>query len=73
MQEVTAGEKKIAGKGGRKKQSSSINGRAIKRGGGVKVRAIKKKLTFFGTFFTKVPRFQRPLKKKLFFAASLKH
>ena len=33
------------------KKSSSLNGRAIKRGGwGVKGRAIKVKRTFFGTF-----------------------
>ena len=37
------------------KQSSSLNGQVIKRGGGVKGRAIKEKKTFFGTFFSNVP------------------
>ena len=43
------------------KKSSYLNGQAIKRGGGVKGRAIKEKRTFFGTFFSNVPKFQRPL------------
>ena len=56
------------------------------RGGRVKGRAIKGKITFFGTFFSNVPKFQRPLssrgrggfglndpaiKRRTFFAASL--
>ena len=37
------------------KKSSTLNGRAIKRGGGVKGRAIKVQITFFVTFFFNVP------------------
>ena len=54
----------------------------IKRGGGgVKGRAIKEKIIFLGTFFSNVPKFQRPLssrggpvnkRRSLFFAASLR-
>ena len=49
----------------------------IKRGGGVKGRAIKENKTFFGTFFSNIQKFQRPLssrgsiKRRTFFAASL--
>ena len=54
---------------------------------GVHCRAIKEKRTFFGTFFSDNPKFQRPLssrgggglgingpaiKRRIFFAASLK-
>ena len=46
------------------KKSSSHNDRAIKRGGGVKGRAIEEKKTFFGTFFSIVPKFQRPLSSR---------
>ena len=56
-----------------------------KEGGGVKGRAIKEKMIFFITFFSNVPKFQRPLssrggrlglngpfiKRRIFFAASL--
>ena len=49
------------GKGSRKKQGSSLNGLDIKRGEGVKGQAIKEKITFFGTFFSNIPFFQRPL------------
>ena len=51
------------GKGSRKK-SSSLNGRAIKREGEVKGRAIKEKITVFLTFFSNVPIFQRPLSSR---------
>ena len=37
---------------GSRKKSASLNGRAIKRGGG-----IKDKITFFLTFFSNVPKF----------------
>jgi len=37
-------------KGSRKKNNSSANGQAIKRGGGDKGRAIKEKRTFFKTY-----------------------
>ena len=69
------------------KKSFYLNGRAIKRGGGGgKGRAIKEKITFFGTFFSNVPKFQRPfssrgggkldlngpaIMKRTFFAVSL--
>ena len=49
------------------KKSSPLNGRAIKmgRGGGWgKGRATKEKRTFFGTFFSTVPKFQRPLSSR---------
>ena len=46
------------------KKSSSLNGRAIKSGGGVNGRAIKEKRTFFGTFFSNVPKCQRPLSSR---------
>ena len=36
---------------GSRKKGSSLNGRDIQRGGGVKGRAMKEKITFFGTFF----------------------
>ena len=42
-----------------RKKSSSLNGRAIKRGGEVKGRAIKKK-----ELFSNVPKFQRPLSSR---------
>ena len=45
---------------GKPQKKSSLNGRAIKREGGVKGRAIKEKHTFL-TFFSNVPTFQRPL------------
>ena len=44
-------------KGSLKKSSSIKRG----RGGGVKGKAIKERGTFFGTFFSSVPKFQRPL------------
>ena len=41
---------------GSRKKSSSLDGRAIKwGGGGVKGRAVKEKINFFGTFFSNVP------------------
>ena len=43
------------------KKSSALNDRAIKRGGGVKGRAIKENMTFLETF---VPTFQRPLSSR---------
>ena len=47
---------------GSRKKGSSLNGRAIKRGGrGLKGRAIKEKRTFLELFFSNVPTFQRPL------------
>ena len=47
------------------KKSSPLNNRAINRGGGgVKGRAIKEKITFFGTFFSNVKEFQRPLSSR---------
>ena len=49
---------------GSRKNSSSLNGRAIKRGGGVKGRAIKEKRPFFKTFFSNVPKFQRQLSSR---------
>ena len=36
----------------------------LKGGGGVKGRAIKEKRTFVGTFFSNVPKFQRPLSSR---------
>ena len=50
-------------KGSRKKKLS-LNGRAIKRGGGGKARPLRKKL-FFLTFFSNVPKCQRPLREEL--------
>ena len=52
-------------KGSRKKKVYSLNGRAIKRAG-VKGRAIKEKRFFLGTFFSNVPKFQRPLSSRGF-------
>ena len=40
---------------------SPLNGRAIKRGGGLKGRANKKKKKKNWTFFSNVPLIQRPL------------
>ena len=40
---------------GSRKKSSSLNGRAIKRGGGVKGQAIKERGTFLEPFFYNVP------------------
>ena len=51
------------------KKSSSLNGRSIKRRG--KGPGIKEKISFFGTLFFQVPKFQRPLREELFFPASL--
>ena len=46
-------------------KSSSLNDRSIRKGkrggGGVNALAIKEKITFFRTFFSNVPKFQRPL------------
>ena len=50
---------------GKPQKKSSLNGRAIKREGGVKGRAIKEKHTFL-TFFSNVPTFQRPLREEFF-------
>ena len=36
----------------------------LRGGEGVKARAIKEKITFFGTFFSNVPKFQRPLSSR---------
>jgi len=47
---------------GKPKKKSSLKGRAIKKGGGgVKGWAIKEKIIFFGTIFSNVPTFHRPL------------
>ena len=42
---------------GKPQKKSSLNGRAIKSVGGGKGRAIKEKITFFGTFFSTFKRF----------------
>ena len=44
--------------------ASLIKGSRQKKGGGVKGRAIKEKRTFFRTFFSNVPKFQRPLSSR---------
>ena len=38
--------------------------RPLRGGGGLKGRAIKEKITFFKTFFSSVPKFQRPLSSR---------
>ena len=56
--------KRENGSGKPQKKVLLLMARPLREGGGVKGWAIKEKITFFLTFFSNVPKFQRPLSSR---------